>query len=77
MYPGLRTLAMFLPSDKAAKIRRLADKLRDGLVDKSVGVNGKSTHDGRAISLQHGIEVIESTATQHWRVYHAMRQVRL
>ena len=63
LYPGHRVLAMFPFFNEGAKISRLAERLRDGLVDKFVAVNDGSTDEGPSVLREHGIEVLDQPRT--------------
>lgn len=59
IYPGYRILAMFPFYDEGPKIIRMAERLRDGIVDKFIAVNDGSTDEGPEILRRWGIEVID------------------
>lgn len=58
VYPGHRVLAMFAFWNEAAKVERMAGRLRAGLVDEFVAIDDGSTDDGPDILRRHGIHVI-------------------
>ena len=58
-YRVARGVICLPPYNEAENIRKLAPKLREGLVDKFVAVNDGSTDEGPDILRQRGIEVLE------------------
>jgi len=59
VYSGHRVLAMFPFFNEESKLAQMAERLRDGIVDKFIGVNDGSTDDGPNILRRRGIEVID------------------
>jgi dolichol-phosphate mannosyltransferase len=59
LYPGHRILAMFPFYNEASKIEHMAGRLREGLVDRIIGVNDGSSDDGPRILRERGIEVMD------------------
>jgi dolichol-phosphate mannosyltransferase len=59
VYPGHRILAIFAFFNEEDKIVQMAEKLRDGIVDKFIGVNDGSTDAGPGLLRQRGLEVID------------------
>jgi dolichol-phosphate mannosyltransferase len=59
VHSGHRVLAMFPCFNEGEKLDELADRFREGLVDKVIAVNDGSTDDGPAILRRHEIEVFD------------------
>ncbi len=59
VYPGHRILATFPFYNEVSRIEQMAERLREGLVDRIVGVNDGSSDDGPQLLRERGIEVMD------------------
>jgi dolichol-phosphate mannosyltransferase len=59
IYPGHRVLAMFPFYNEEVHIAEMVPRLHDGLVDKIIAINNRSTDSGPEILRQGGIEMLD------------------